>query len=439
MKRRFKHRKRTLSTQSILIQLALIVASLVINTSSYAEVYVEKYANLNASDGLVLDSSGNLYAASYAGGQVYKISPEHEVTLLMDTQNGGPAGMVFDDLGNLYIALYNTNTIRRIDADGQVYDWITGLNGPIGLDLDSEGNLYVANFGGNPTISKISPSGTVSSFVQINAVSRASSIAIDDADNAYLVNYLDSQIYKITPDGSETLLSNSGPVNNNNNGGFGFIMFNNDQFYLTKNEPYLIETMDLQGNRSTFAGTGDSGSQDGLATQAEFHKPNGLTVSSDGEIIMVAEGERSSIRKLFFADADAQLPAYFTSAASSQATQDKNYSYQMLAQDHNQDTVSFSTEDLPSWLSFDGVDTVSGTPTTTDAVGDYSLVVTVSDSFQNEVSKQKTTIVLSAAVVPVSFPDEPKESGGGSLNWLFCLLIFSFIIQRKLLGRKADE
>ncbi len=391
----------------------------------HGEEHVSLFAEIDASDGLVFDLDNNLYAASYLHGEIYKVTPDQQVSLLIDTISSGPAGMIFDGEQNMYIALYNDNAVYRIDSSGDNYNWITGLKGPIGLDFDSEGNLYVANYAGNPTISKISPSGEVSEFVQIDSVQRASSVAIDDQDNVYLVNYFDSQIYKITPDGDYSLISNEGGL------GYGFIVYKNQEFFLTRNQPYRIEKMDLLGNLEVWAGTGKSGRQNGPAASAEFHKPNGLAVSSDGRTIMVAEGEASRIRSIEVKQPGEQVPPYFVGELPSSVIQEQTYSATIIANDANEDELTIEVVGLPSWLSYDNAGTISGVPTTSNAPGVYEISVSVTDGVITSPVVRKSTIELIAKQTETN-----ESSGGGSGSYLLILFLSLICGTRNFANRK---
>ena len=77
----------------------------------------------------------------------------------------GPAGLAFDSSGNLYVANHSNDTISKVTPSGSVSTFASvGLSGPDGLAFDASGNLYVANYS-NDTVSKMTPSGSVSTFV----------------------------------------------------------------------------------------------------------------------------------------------------------------------------------------------------------------------------------------------------------------------------------
>ena len=61
------------------------------------------------------------------------------------------------------------------------------------MAFDTAGNLYVTN-GANDTISKVTPTGTVSTFVS----GLCGSLAFDAAGNLYVSNAVDNTISKVT-------------------------------------------------------------------------------------------------------------------------------------------------------------------------------------------------------------------------------------------------
>jgi VCBS repeat-containing protein len=68
----------------------------------------------------------------------------------------------------------------------------------------------------------------------------------------------------------------------------------------------------------------------------------------------------------------------FTNAGPTVATEDSPYSYTMTASDTDGDTPIFAAPTLPAWLTFNGTNTISGTPQQAN-VGSHNVTVTVSD------------------------------------------------------------
>jgi uncharacterized repeat protein (TIGR03803 family) len=126
---------------------------------------------------LLMDSAGNLYGTTSAGGPsndgtVFKISATGTETVLYSFK-GGTAdgaitaeGVIADGAGNLYgITSYggtnNRGTVFKISAAGTesiLYSFAGGASdgsGPVGLMMDSAGNLYgTTSFGGAYCVSQ---------------------------------------------------------------------------------------------------------------------------------------------------------------------------------------------------------------------------------------------------------------------------------------------
>jgi len=130
------------------------------------------------SQGLLLDSTGNLYGTGVGGngagsGTVFKVNSSGDETILLNfTGNGQPDGLtpvgslVSDPDGNLYGTTlnggsYSYGTVFQLLSNGQASDlhsfggWVTGDGASpfSGLVRDGEGNLYgVTNNGGTGTV-----------------------------------------------------------------------------------------------------------------------------------------------------------------------------------------------------------------------------------------------------------------------------------------------
>ena len=74
-----------------------------------------------APDGLAIDSEGNVYVALATGGQIAKVDPEGNSTILTDNLRGiGPASIAFGqgdfDPCSLYVSSLFTTQLRRVGA-----------------------------------------------------------------------------------------------------------------------------------------------------------------------------------------------------------------------------------------------------------------------------------------------------------------------------------
>jgi uncharacterized repeat protein (TIGR03803 family) len=137
----------------------------------------------NPEGSLILDSAGNLYGTTFAGGAdsagtVFKVSPKGAETLLYSFQGGADganpiAGLAMDKSGNLYGTTstggaYNSGTVFEVSSSGQhtvLYSFGSLNDGTVpvaGVTLDPKGNLYGTASQGGPygygTVFELKPS-----------------------------------------------------------------------------------------------------------------------------------------------------------------------------------------------------------------------------------------------------------------------------------------
>ncbi|RYE21419.1 MAG: hypothetical protein EOP51_15665, partial [Sphingobacteriales bacterium] len=241
--------------------------------------------------GVTTDAAGNYYVSDYRA--IRKITPAGVVTTFAGNLNSNgeannnnpllatfnrPYGMVFDSNGNLFVADEMNNRIRKITPAGEVsyfagYGPGVDFSGdgigtsayfyhPRALAIDANDNIYVTDYSGNK-IRKITPAGVVTTIAGSGdfgiadgtgaaaSFNRPSAIAIDNALNLYVTDFLGNKVRKITPAGVVT----------------------------------------------TFAGNGTSGITDGPGTSARFNGPTGIVIDIEGNLY-VTEQHGNRIRKI---------------------------------------------------------------------------------------------------------------------------------------------
>jgi uncharacterized repeat protein (TIGR03803 family) len=224
---------------------------------------------------LLRDKSGNLYGTTWSGGTygfgtVFKHAPNGTWTILHSfqgypTDGNSPVGaLVIDSSGNLYGATYDGGqhgygTIFKLASNGAVtilhsfgYSGVRAVNPGGGLLRDNAGNLYGTTYQGGSvnrgTVFKLTPKGVLSILYSFGTTSTDATLpdaglVMDSAGNLYgTTTYGGSSgfgtIFKIAPDNTEIVLHSF--QNNGTDGGY----------------PYGTLVLDSSGN---LYGTADSG------------------------------------------------------------------------------------------------------------------------------------------------------------------------------------
>jgi sugar lactone lactonase YvrE len=245
---------------------------------------------------MIRTSAGNIIVAEMDGDTIRQITPSKTVTTLAgrftlpepsrgyadgvgtNARFDGPAGLAEDAAGNIWVADSNNNAVRMLApnrkvttvAGSQVVGAADGtgkaarFNQPMGIAIDKNGVAYVADYF-NSTIRKVTAAGVVTTFAgtagavgMVNGKGKAarfanpSGLAFDQAGNLYVCDSGNHAIRKITRDGTVT----------------------------------------------TVAGTGGSaGWKDGPSLKAKFNQPRGVWADPSG-VIYVADAGNQAVRAI---------------------------------------------------------------------------------------------------------------------------------------------
>lgn len=257
-----------------------------------------------------------------------------------------PYGVALDGSGNVYVADYGADTIRKMTRVGT--NWLVTtiagsatnagsadgtntaalFNQPRGLIVGNNGNIFICD-GGNDTIRMLKAVGTnwVSSTIagsvtnagsadgtnNVAQFNRGDGIIQDSAGNLYVAVYMDDTIRKITPSGTNwvvTTIAGSPGITGSTDGLGNVALFNrpydvaiDDSGNLYVNDSYgqIIRKLEPSGtnwNVSTIAGSsGKRGTADGTNSSARFNYSTGIAVDGFGNLYLT-DTDSDTIRKI---------------------------------------------------------------------------------------------------------------------------------------------
>lgn len=296
--------------------------------------------------GVAIDAQKNIYVTDTLNNTIRKISPAGAVTTLAGTAgspgsaNGTgaaarfnfPVGVAVDASGNVFVADSRNFTIRKITPAGEVTTYAgapfqTGsVDGPAasarfflpyGVAVDGGGNVYVAD-GGNHTIRKIAPDGTVSTLAgtaQASGYANASGsaarfntpwgLSVDASNNVYVADSGNHAIRRITPAGVVTTVAGSPTTPGTQDGPAASARFEQPRgvavdgagnVYVADSGKSVLRHITPGGVVSTLAGTsGIVGEINSVGASARFYDPNGIV--SDGATVYIADTSNNVIRR----------------------------------------------------------------------------------------------------------------------------------------------
>lgn len=247
-------------------------------------------------EAIAVSPAGEIYTPDFNTGKIFRISLDGTFELFAEGY-ANPAGGTFDAEGNYYVSEFSAGKIWKFTPGEEPLAYAQGLNGPAGLAFDPSGDtLYVAQYNNN-RIGKISPDGTVSTFVVGGGLNGPDGVLFVE-DTLYCINFNNSNMFRVTPEGVIT------PFASLPSGSTGYMAYRpeSNAFYAASLARHNVYEINMDGMVSIFAGTDTEGSQDGEGLAASFTHPNGVALSPDGLTLYVGEDEFGRIRAIDFPD-----------------------------------------------------------------------------------------------------------------------------------------
>lgn len=240
-------------------------------------------------------------------------------------QFAAPASIAVDADGVVYVGDVNTDRIRKVSPAGVVTTFAgTGASGfvdgtgtaasfhlALGLALDAAKNLYVADSGNN-CIRKITPAGVVTTFAGTGAAGSADgpaatatilgtrAVATDGAGNVIVADQA-NQLIRFVTTATATVATVAGTLSSagfmdgtpgkfNNPAG---VAVDNSTVWIADQSNRRIRQMSPTGEVSTLAGTGASGSADGVGSAATFNTPMALALDKAGNLFVLDQSNQN--------------------------------------------------------------------------------------------------------------------------------------------------
>lgn len=224
--------------------------------------------------GVAVDQTGAIYVADFME-TVYKVQPDGRVAVFA-TGLYGASGNAIGPNGELYQANFHGNSVSRVERDGSHSILARGFQGPVGVAVAPDGGLFVNNCRGN-SISRVSPAGDVTEFAASDLFNCPNGLTRHPNGNLYAVNFSDGRMLEIDSAGAVREFAVIP------GGGNGHVTTAGGELYVTSFQGQQIYTVAADGTPDLLAGTGRFGEVDGPAAEARFSWPNGLASGPPGD------------------------------------------------------------------------------------------------------------------------------------------------------------
>jgi sugar lactone lactonase YvrE len=309
-------------------------------------------AQFNTPSAVALDATGNLYIADTANNVVRMITAKGVITTFAGTGTAGfsgdgsaankaqlsaPSSLAVDAAGNVYIADTGNLRVRVVSANGNIATFAgsgsPGYGGdggaassatfylPTAVATDKAGNVYIADYEVG-VVRKVTTAGIISTVAgnggtgysgdggsaTVAQLNGPSALTFDPAGNLYIAQMGDSRVRMVSTQGIITTIAGNGSdgylgeglpaVSSELSAPTGLAADANGNVFISMFGNRVMK-VGTDGTLNTIAGTGLPGySGDcGVAVNAQLYLPQGIALSSTGNLY-VADSGNNSIRVL---------------------------------------------------------------------------------------------------------------------------------------------
>jgi len=240
-------------------------------------------------DGMAFEANGDLLITSaYDGSTIARVDVVSGMVTTAVIGVSGPINVAVDTAGNIYNSNWTGTSISRTTPAGVKTNWASVEEGGDGLGFDTNGDLWWTN-GVNQLIKKISPSGVVSPVASGGLLSYPLGIVLAEDGNFYVSEGRTGEILRVTRGGAVSAFAQV-PGGSPGDWKLGQITAGNGKLYAAGQMTHRVFEIDMDGNVSILAGSGQPLNKDGIGTAAGFENPLGATISPDGSKLYVISG-----------------------------------------------------------------------------------------------------------------------------------------------------
>lgn len=338
-----------------------------------------------------------IYIADSNNGRIRKMNISTGAVTTLVTGLLGPSGVAVDGSGNVYVAETSNHVIKVFNAGGTLTSTIgtlgtSGLNNgtlttstfstPVGVAVNSAGTLIYVTDTFNDVVRRVDIGGNAVTTIA-SGFSRPWGIAISsDGGTLYVTDHNNGLVKSIAvPANTVTTLSGTYSIPRG-------VAVQGTDVYVSDSGTNTIKK--ISGPTvTTLAGTGATGSANGLGTSAQFNTPFGL-VATAANSLFVADSKNHTIRRILPASAPS-----ITSANNTTFALNAFGSFSVTATGSPAPTFSIVIGTLPSGVTLSSGGLLAGTPTQSG-----SFPVTIRATNVVSFNDQSFTLTVTGTAAP---------------------------------------
>jgi sugar lactone lactonase YvrE len=207
----------------------------------------------------------------------------------LSAEFSSPAGLALDTAGNLYICDIGNNALRMLSPAGIVSTICSGLNGPqfCTVNPSDSSQVYVSDSGNNRVVSVNIATGAVTSlvsgFLPTGIAYHAGHLYVAQ-HVANGVNPIGINKIPLPPAGVTSSTATAIPLTGTLGGPLGITVLSDGTIYIVDHVRSSIYKVMPDGTQTLFAGTGVAGYLDGSVVSAQFNLPANVVHDSAGNL-----------------------------------------------------------------------------------------------------------------------------------------------------------